>query len=48
MGWWPFHAEIEAVILAYSFDFSTHECLRVAQEIALKGITVSAVGVRGI
>lgn len=40
--------EIEAVILAYGLEFPTHGCLRVAQELALKGITVSAMGVRGV
>lgn len=40
--------EIEAAILDYCLEFPTHGCLRVAQELALRGITVSSGGVRGV
>ncbi|WP_341643720.1 IS481 family transposase [Thauera sp. SDU_THAU2] len=40
--------EIEASILAYSLEHPTHGPLRVAQELALRGVTVSAGGVRGV
>ena len=41
-------AEIEETILSYSLDYPTHGPLRVAQELALHGIAVSAGGVRGV
>jgi len=41
-------AEIEAAVLAYCLEAPTHGCLRVAQELALRGHTVSAMGVRGV
>ena len=41
-------AEIEESILSYSLDYPTHGPLRVAQELALRGIAVSAGGVRGV
>lgn len=40
--------EIESEILDYCLDNPTHGCLRVAQELALRGITVSSGGVRGV
>jgi transposase InsO family protein len=40
--------EIEAAILAYSLEFPTHGCLRVAQELALRGVNVGSGGVRGV
>ncbi len=40
--------EIEQAILDYSLTRSTHGPLRVAQELALQGINVSADGVRGV
>jgi len=40
--------EIEAAILAYSLEHPTHGCLRVSQNLALRGITVSPMGVRGV
>jgi transposase InsO family protein len=39
---------IEAAILEHSLHHPTHGCLRVAQELALQGVTVSAMGVRGV
>jgi hypothetical protein len=39
--------EVEAAILDHSLNNPTHGCLRVAQELAMKGVTVSAMGVRG-
>lgn len=41
-------AEIETAILDYCLEFPTHGCLRVAQELALRGVTVSSGGVRGV
>ena len=40
--------EIEKKILAYCLDFPTHGCLRVAQQLALQDVQVSATGVRGV
>lgn len=40
--------EIEEAILNYSLEHPTHGPLRVAQELALRGVTVSAGGVRGV
>ena len=40
--------EIEKAILDYSLECPTHGPLRVAQELALKGIQVSSGGVRGV
>jgi transposase InsO family protein len=40
--------EVEAAILDHSLSHPTHGCLRVAQELAMKGVTVSAMGVRGV
>lgn len=40
--------EIEEAILSYSLEHPTHGPLRVAQELALRGVTVSAGGVRGV
>jgi transposase InsO family protein len=41
-------AEIEQAILDHCLTFPTHGCLRVAQELALRGVTVSSGGVRGV
>jgi len=40
--------EVETAILDYSLRYPTHGCLRVAQELALQGVTVSSTGVRGV
>lgn len=40
--------EMEAAILAYSLQYPTHGCLRVAQDLALQGMMVSPMGVRGV
>jgi transposase InsO family protein len=40
--------EIEKAILRHSLDYPTHGCLRVAEELGLKGIQVSSGGVRGV
>lgn len=40
--------EIEEAILAHSLEYPTHGPVRVAQELALKGIQVSSGGVRGV
>lgn len=40
--------EVEQAILDYCLKFPTHGCLRVAQELALQGVTVSSTGVRGV
>lgn len=40
--------EIEKAILDHSLDYPTHGPVRVAQELALKGIQVSSGGVRGV
>ncbi|NKB67710.1 MAG: IS481 family transposase [Candidatus Latescibacteria bacterium] len=40
--------EIETAILAHCLDQPTQGCLRVSQELSLKGIQVSAGGVRGV
>ena len=40
--------EIEEAILDYGLQHPTHGCLRVAQQLALKGIHVSSSGVRGV
>ena len=40
--------EVEKVILQYSLDNPTHGCLRVAQQLLLKGVQVSSGGVRGV
>jgi hypothetical protein len=39
--------EIEKAILEYSFQYPTHGCVRVVQQLALKNISVSSGGVRG-
>ena len=39
--------QVEKAILAYCLDHPTHGCLRVAQQLALKGVHVSSGGVRG-
>lgn len=41
-------AEIEAAVLAHALDHSCHGALRVEQELRLKGLAVSAGGVRGV
>ena len=40
--------EIEEAILAHCLDHPTHGCLRVAEELVLKGVPVSSGGVRGV
>jgi len=40
--------EVEKAILGYSLEHPSHGCLRVAQQLALKGIQVSSGGVRGV
>ena len=40
--------EIEKAILEYSLENPSHGCLRVAQQLALRGVTVSSGGVRGV
>ena len=40
--------EIEKAILEHSLEYPSHGCLRVAQELALRGIQVSSGGVRGV
>lgn len=40
--------KIEQAILDHSLEYPTHGCLRVADELALKGIQVSSGGVRGV
>lgn len=40
--------DVEDAILYYSLHFPTHGCLRVAQQLALRDIHVSAGGVRGV
>lgn len=40
--------QIEKAILRHSLECPTHGCLRVAEELALKGIQVSSGGVRGV
>lgn len=40
--------EIEEAILAHCLDHPSHGCLRVADELALKGVQVSSGGVRGV
>jgi len=40
--------EIEDAILAHALDHPCHGCTRVAQELALRGVQVSAGGVRGV
>lgn len=40
--------EIENAILGYSLEHPTHGCLRVAQELVLRGVQVSSTGVRGV
>lgn len=39
---------IEKAILDYALEFPTHGCLRVSQQLALRGIQVSSGGVRGV
>jgi transposase InsO family protein len=41
-------AEIEEAILAYALEHPTHGPMRVAHELALRGVQVSAGGVRGV
>lgn len=40
--------EIEKEVLEYSLQRPTHGCLKVAQQLSLKGIKVSSGGVRGV
>jgi transposase InsO family protein len=40
--------EVEQAILAHSLKHPSHGCLRVAQELSLEGVQVSAGGVRGV
>lgn len=40
--------EVESAILAYSLNYPTHGALRVAQQLALRGVQVSSCGVRGV
>lgn len=40
--------QVEEAILTYCLDHPTQGCLRVAQQLALKGIQVSSSGVRGV
>jgi len=40
--------EVEKAILDHCLDHPTHGCLRVAQELSLKGVNVSSGGVRGV
>ena len=40
--------EVEKAVLDHSLEHPTHGCLRVAQELALRGIQVSSGGVRGV
>lgn len=40
--------EVEKAILDHALNYPTHGCLRVAQELSLKGVQVSAMGVRGV
>jgi len=40
--------EVEKAVLDHGLSFPTHGCMRVAQELALKGIQVSSTGVRGV
>ena len=40
--------EVETAILGYSLEFPTHGALRVAQQLALRGLQVSSGGVRGV
>lgn len=39
---------IEEAILAHSLDYPTHGCLRVAEELVLKGFQASSGGARGV
>ncbi len=41
-------ASVEEAILQHSLDHPTHGCVRVAQELVLKGVQVSSGGVRGV
>jgi hypothetical protein len=41
-------AAVEKAILDYSLNHPCHGCLRVAQQLALEGVRVSAGGVRGM
>ena len=40
--------EVEKAVLEHSLANPTHGCLRVSQELALKAVTVSSTGVRGV
>lgn len=40
--------EVEQVVLEYSLEQPGHGCLKVAQNLALRGITISSKGVRGV
>lgn len=40
--------ELEKAILDYSLEQPTYGCLRVAQQLALRGVLVSSKGVRGV
>jgi transposase InsO family protein len=40
--------EVEKAILEYSLIYPTHGCLKVAQQLSLKGVNVSSGGVRGV
>ena len=40
--------EIEQAILDYSLEQPGHGCLKVSQQLALRGVMVSSTGVRGV
>lgn len=40
--------EIEDIILDHCLEYPSHGCIRVAQELQLKGVQVSSGGVRGV
>src|SRR5690606_30714403 len=40
--------EVEKAVLEYCLKEPTHGCLRVSHQLALEGITVSSMGVRGV
>lgn len=40
--------EVEQAILDYGFEQPSHGCLKVAQQLALRGVVVSSSGVRGV
>jgi transposase InsO family protein len=41
-------SEVETAILEHSLEYPSHGCLRVAQELALKGVQISSGGVKGV